>query len=193
MNVRRKYVTVVLLSALIVAIEAVMAEATINTLEIESLAVAAVPSLVGGLMLLSGVFLGGRLTRCPGAGPFAEPLPETFMCPHCGGEVEIFTNKQRLRRYHCGGRVTKEKRPNCFDWCKYADKRMQDIEAHRRRAQTLRLAPARTPLLERLHVECVLPPDHETDPFVHLHCRANVLGTSVESDFLDTYIPQMLQ
>ncbi len=72
-------------------------------------------------------------TRCPGAGPFAEPVPEVFRCPHCGMDVEIFTNEQYLRCYHCGGMVTKEKRPSCFDWCKYAESCRREIEAQRRR------------------------------------------------------------
>jgi len=71
--------------------------------------------------------------RCPGAGPFTEPLPEVFRCPHCGKDVEIFTNERYLRCYHCGGLVTKEKRPSCFDWCKYADKCRAEIEAQRSR------------------------------------------------------------
>jgi len=72
-------------------------------------------------------------TRCPGAGPFAEPVPEVLRCPHCGMDVEIFTNEQYLRCYHCGGMVTKEKRPSCFDWCKYAESCRREIEVQRRR------------------------------------------------------------
>lgn len=72
-------------------------------------------------------------TRCPGAGPFAEPVPEVFRCPHCGRDVEIFTNEPYLKCYYCGGMVTKVKRPSCFDWCRYADKCMKEIEAQRER------------------------------------------------------------
>jgi len=60
-------------------------------------------------------------------------LPEIFRCPHCGKDVEIFTNEPYLRCYHCGGLVTKEKRPSCFDWCKYADKCRAEIDAQRSR------------------------------------------------------------
>ena len=56
-----------------------------------------------------------------------------FTCPHCGQEVEIFTNEPYLKCYHCGGIVTKKKSPSCFDWCKYADKCRQEIEAQRSR------------------------------------------------------------
>ncbi|HIJ17636.1 MAG TPA: hypothetical protein HA364_07680 [Thermoplasmata archaeon] len=47
--------------------------------------------------------------------------------------MEIFTNEPYLRCYHCGGLVTKEKRPSCFDWCKYADKCRAEIDAQRSR------------------------------------------------------------
>ncbi len=71
-------------------------------------------------------------SHCPGARIFAEPIPEPVICPHCGKEVEIFTNEQSMRCYFCGGLVTREKLPSCFDWCKYADLCMSEIKAQRK-------------------------------------------------------------
>lgn len=66
-------------------------------------------------------------TRCPGAMFTLEPIPETVICPHCLQEVEMFTNEVTLRCYHCGGLVARDKRPTCFDWCKYADKCSEEL------------------------------------------------------------------
>ena len=68
-------------------------------------------------------------THCPGARLFAEPIPEPVLCPHCGKEVEIFTNEQCMKCYFCGVLVAREKRPTCFDLCKYADKCIAEIQA----------------------------------------------------------------
>jgi len=43
----------------------------------------------------------------------------------------MFTNEHTMKCYHCGGIVTRERRPSCFDWCKYADKCMAEIAAQR--------------------------------------------------------------
>lgn len=71
-------------------------------------------------------------SSCPGSVWFKQPIPEPTRCPHCGKEVEIFTNEQSMKCYHCGGLITREKRPSCFDWCKYADKCIAEIEAQRK-------------------------------------------------------------
>ena len=39
----------------------------------------------------------------------------------------MFTNEVSLRCYHCGGLIVREKRPSCFDWCKYADKCAEEL------------------------------------------------------------------
>ena len=65
--------------------------------------------------------------RCPGANIMLEPVPEVIVCPHCRMEVEMFTNEISMRCYHCGGRITREKRPSCFDWCRYADKCAEEL------------------------------------------------------------------
>jgi DNA-directed RNA polymerase subunit RPC12/RpoP len=71
-------------------------------------------------------------SHCPGSRIFSEPVPEPIICPHCGKEVEIFTNEQSMRCYFCGGHVTRERRPSCFDWCRYADICKAHIESERR-------------------------------------------------------------
>jgi DNA-directed RNA polymerase subunit RPC12/RpoP len=72
-------------------------------------------------------------SRCPGAAGFAEPIPEPIRCPHCGREVEIFTNEQSMKCYFCGGTVSRKSLPSCLDWCKYADLCRAEIEAQRSR------------------------------------------------------------
>lgn len=72
-------------------------------------------------------------SHCPGSGPYAQPIPELILCPHCRKEVEIFTNEQSMKCYYCGGLVTRERRPTCFDWCEYAAKCIAEIEASRKR------------------------------------------------------------
>jgi endogenous inhibitor of DNA gyrase (YacG/DUF329 family) len=72
-------------------------------------------------------------SHCPGARTFMEPIPEPIICPHCGKEVEIFTTEQSMKCYHCGGLVTREKLPSCFEWCKFADICKSEIEASRRK------------------------------------------------------------
>ena len=76
------------------------------------------------------------LSHYPGSSWFSQPVPEPIMCPHCGREVEIFTNEQQMRCYYCGGLVTREKRPSCFDWCKYADQCIADLEAQRKSCES---------------------------------------------------------
>jgi len=71
------------------------------------------------------------LSHCPGSMWFSQPIPEPIICPQCGREVEIFTNEQSMRCYYCGGIVTREKRTSCFDWCKYADKCIAELNAQK--------------------------------------------------------------
>lgn len=72
-------------------------------------------------------------SHCPGARAFMEPIPEPITCPHCGREIEIFTTEQSMKCYYCGGLVTREKLPSCFEWCKFADICKGEIEASRRK------------------------------------------------------------
>lgn len=55
MNVRQKYMGIALISGLVVAVEAVGVEAAINTFGIGSFVVAAVPSIVAGVLLLASM------------------------------------------------------------------------------------------------------------------------------------------
>ncbi len=74
------------------------------------------------------------LPSCPGSRLHSDPVPELIPCPHCGKEVEIFTNELSMRCYFCGGLVTREKRPSCFDWCGYASECIAEIETRRKKA-----------------------------------------------------------
>lgn len=40
-----------------------------------------------------------------------------------------------MKCYFCGGIVTREKRPSCFDYCKYADKCIAELEAQKKAAR----------------------------------------------------------
>jgi DNA-directed RNA polymerase subunit RPC12/RpoP len=42
---------------------------------------------------------------------------EIFACPNCGTKVEIFSNEMRVKCYHCGNVVSRERMPSCVDWC----------------------------------------------------------------------------
>ena len=59
------------------------------------------------------------MPRCPG-------LDTRFLkmgvhkCPHCGYEVEIFSDEIRVRCPKCKRYVYRDKVPSCVDWCRYA-------------------------------------------------------------------------
>ena len=55
MDIRRTYMAIVLFSALVVAVESVGVEAALNTFHISSYVVAVVPSIVGGLILITSM------------------------------------------------------------------------------------------------------------------------------------------
>ncbi len=57
---------------------------------------------------------------CPGARLFREVRPETVQCPHCGGEVEIWSDELVARCLQCGRQVGKERGASCIDWCAHA-------------------------------------------------------------------------
>ncbi len=38
-------------------------------------------------------------------------------CPHCGAEVEIFSDETRAKCHQCGEYVYQEETPSCVDWC----------------------------------------------------------------------------
>jgi DNA-directed RNA polymerase subunit RPC12/RpoP len=57
---------------------------------------------------------------CPGARLFREVRPEYVDCPHCGGEVEIWSDELVARCPHCRQLVPRERGASCIDWCAHA-------------------------------------------------------------------------
>jgi len=57
---------------------------------------------------------------CPGAKLFKEIKPEYLSCPHCGKEIELWSDELVIRCKHCGGFVSKRRGASCIDWCKFA-------------------------------------------------------------------------
>ena len=68
---------------------------------------------------------------CPGLDNLLRPKPEFIKCPHCGGDVEIWTDENEGVCINCGAKVSR-KTQSCLDWCKYADK-CREILAERKR------------------------------------------------------------
>ncbi|MDD5700547.1 MAG: hypothetical protein PHU23_00735 [Dehalococcoidales bacterium] len=38
-------------------------------------------------------------------------------CPHCGNEVEMFSDETRIKCRKCSNYVYKEEVPSCIQWC----------------------------------------------------------------------------
>ena len=57
---------------------------------------------------------------CPGSKRIREPVPENFVCPSCGREVEIWTDETKATCPACKTRVFRERQMSCIDWCPYA-------------------------------------------------------------------------
>ena len=57
-------------------------------------------------------------TFCPGARILRQPAPETFTCPSCGGEVEIWTDEPKRTCPNCRTPVYRDAGMSCLDWCK---------------------------------------------------------------------------
>jgi NADH pyrophosphatase NudC (nudix superfamily) len=56
--------------------------------------------------------------KCPGVDPrFLKA--ETRDCPHCGYEVEIFSDEVKVRCPKCKKYVYRKNLPSCLDWCRY--------------------------------------------------------------------------
>lgn len=60
--------------------------------------------------------------QCPGSSRFKKPEPEDIVCPHCGSDVEIWTDEINTTCPNCKRIVTRSLAPSCFDWCRYAKK-----------------------------------------------------------------------
>ena len=57
---------------------------------------------------------------CPGAITLKEARPEYVNCPHCGEELEIWSDEIRVRCPHCSAWVTQERGASCIEWCAWA-------------------------------------------------------------------------
>ena len=59
--------------------------------------------------------------KCPGSKNIRDPIPEIFICPKCGAEVEIWTHEHTRRCSSCGKSVVREMDTAwCIQWCQYA-------------------------------------------------------------------------
>ncbi len=70
---------------------------------------------------------------CPGARVVREPTPEDVTCPHCGHEVEIWSDEARAR-CRCGAWVYRDQGVSCLDWCASAERCVGAEELARYRA-----------------------------------------------------------
>ena len=52
---------------------------------------------------------------CPGARSLRQPEPETFVYPHCGGDVEIWTDEMRRVCPTCGAAVIRDSAMACLE------------------------------------------------------------------------------
>ena len=59
--------------------------------------------------------------KCPGSKSVREPIPEVFICPDCGAEVEIWTHETKGECGSCGKIVVRDVDTAwCVQWCQYA-------------------------------------------------------------------------
>ena len=59
--------------------------------------------------------------NCPGSKIVRQPIPESFTCPSCGGEVEIWTHENVRKCSSCGTPVIKNMDVlSCVQWCQHA-------------------------------------------------------------------------
>ena len=68
---------------------------------------------------------------CPGARMIREPRPEYIDCPHCGQEVEIWSDELLARCPRCHRPVPRQRGASCLDWCAKARECVGE-EAYRR-------------------------------------------------------------
>jgi len=69
---------------------------------------------------------------CPGISQFMRPTPSYLKCPKCGSDVELWSDEEETLCPTCGMIVSKGKVQSCLDWCEYADKCRDLIEAKKR-------------------------------------------------------------
>jgi DNA-directed RNA polymerase subunit RPC12/RpoP len=57
---------------------------------------------------------------CPGSKIFKDVRPEYLGCPHCGKEIELWSDELVVRCKNCGNYVSKRRGASCIDWCRFA-------------------------------------------------------------------------
>jgi DNA-directed RNA polymerase subunit RPC12/RpoP len=57
---------------------------------------------------------------CPGSRLLRQPAPETFPCPNCGAEVEIWTDEFKRACPNCHKMVLRPGGMSCLEWCSQA-------------------------------------------------------------------------
>ena len=58
--------------------------------------------------------------HCPGSLGFVQPKPESFRCPSCGRDVEIWSDEATGNCPVCSKTVFRPGMQSCLDWCKHA-------------------------------------------------------------------------
>ena len=58
-------------------------------------------------------------TFCPGSKLLRQPAPETYACPSCGEEVEMWTDELKASCRKCSRTVYRDNTMSCLDWCAY--------------------------------------------------------------------------
>lgn len=46
--------------------------------------------------------------KCPGDDPTKKAVPQTFPCPGCGGEIEMWTDESKAKCSSCHKTYTRE-------------------------------------------------------------------------------------
>jgi len=57
---------------------------------------------------------------CPGAMVFKDARPDYIDCPHCGVEMEIWSDEPLARCDNCNRWVSQERGASYIDWCQAA-------------------------------------------------------------------------
>ena len=58
--------------------------------------------------------------KCPGAKQFTQATAEFLDCPHCGAEVEIWSDESQTKCDACGKVVPRPRTQGCIDHCDHA-------------------------------------------------------------------------